>query len=109
MGTINYSVLRNELVRDPIELGYNGMTPEEIVILINDKQFSESALFDENGVQVFYSASKTFTSTIYGGTTIPMAGAAAKPPYTKQIKRSRAELLFGYDVIITVDDIDLAR
>ncbi|MFX8481539.1 hypothetical protein ABTL74_19495, partial [Acinetobacter baumannii] len=34
-------------------------TPEEIAELINEKQFSESAMFDANGNQIFYATGKT--------------------------------------------------
>ncbi len=103
MGTINYTILKKELSRDPIELGYSGKTKEEIVSLINEKLFSESALFDKNGVQVFYADGKTSS----GSTSASLA--ISEYFTTKQIKRSRAELLFGYETVITVDDINLTE
>jgi hypothetical protein len=102
MSKINYTILRNELVRDPIELGYHGKTPEEIVKLINQKQFSESAMFDESGKQIFYAVTKTTAPPVIMQLNMTKM-------MSQQIKRSRAELLFGPTTQITVDDIDLAR
>lgn len=102
MSKINYTILRNELVRDPIELGYHGKTPEEVIKLLNNKQFSEAAMFDENGKQIFYAVTKTTAPPV-----TPQLNAAKM--LSQQIKRSRAELLFGPMTQITIEDIDLAR
>jgi hypothetical protein len=106
MGTINYAVLRKELIRDPIELGYSNKTPEKIVELINQKQFSEAAMFDAAGNQVFYAVSKTSTG---GSITNSAPQLLAMTNEMQLIKRSRAELLFGTDTYVSVEDIDLAR
>jgi hypothetical protein len=104
MSKINYTILKKEITRDPIELEYHNKTLEEIVAIMNDRQFSEAALYDENGAQIFYATGKTSTDLFMNKNDVSSVDV-----YPNQIKRSRAELLFGPDTVIEKEDIKLAN
>lgn len=95
MSTVNHTILKNELYRDPLEIGYKSLSFDEIAAMLNVKQFSEAALFsDTQAAQIFYVTAKM--------------QQIALGIHAQQVKRSRAELLFGNDVVVTAEDVRLS-
>ncbi len=93
---INYITLSNELERDPQEFGYHTMSVDEIVEALNKKQFFHTELIP--------GSDGAAGITILGAKQIQTIGLNI----VQQVERSRAELLFGPDTIITSEDISLA-
>jgi hypothetical protein len=100
---IDYQALKQEIVRDPQRLGYNGLDPEGVAARLNLRQFYQSDLIshrDQDRVakaqNVLYVTTESSKFSVFGlrvGETT---------------KRSRAEVLFGAGTVVTTDDVDLA-
>lgn len=112
---INYLVLRREIKRDPQELGYANMSPEDLLATLNDKRYFQSELDPNQRANLIYGATAP-TVTDPGPGPIPLPTTATTQTKValwgmnllRQVKRSRAELLFGEDIIITMEDIQTA-
>jgi hypothetical protein len=99
MGKVNYTVLGNEIVRDPLELGYQYLNRTQIIEIINKPQFSEATInTDSENIR-------------HAVTKVTLSKTSAKLAFlnvTDFVKRSRAELLFGPGTVITLEDLRLA-
>lgn len=104
-------ILRQELTRDPQDIGYDKMTHTEVVNSLNDKQFYQTEMMANKQTELQESffdnilyATKTVTFTDVTSTQIGLFGLKI----AQQVKRSRAELLFGPDTLVTEQDIRFA-
>lgn len=101
---VNYKTLKQELQRDPQEFGYAKMTPELVARTLNDKQFyqTEFPSHRDNDARpvnpwgVMYVTSKIAETASFSFSV------------NTQVRRSRAELLFGPGIEITEEDVELA-
>jgi hypothetical protein len=101
---INYIILKNEIARDPQDFGYVTMTPEEVVAILNKKQFNQTKIVSD-------------TNLLNVGPTVPIPTEGTATTISKmsviglnvitQEKKSRAELLFGDGTVVTLEDINL--
>lgn len=98
-------ILRQEITRDPQGVGYATMDHAKIVEYLNQKQFYQTEMMADQQAEM----NESFFDNILYATkltdvTINLFGLKI----AQQVKRSRAELLFGPDTLVTEQDIRLA-
>jgi hypothetical protein len=105
-------ILRQEITRDPQDVGYSQMTHEEMVKLLNHKQFYQTEMMADKQAELQESF---FDNILYVTKSVQVNSTDFTFPanlfglkIAHQVKRSRAELLFGPDTVVSEQDIRLA-
>lgn len=99
-------ILRQEITRDPQEVGYMNMTHTEVAKALNEKQFFQTEMMVDKQAEMQESFFDNILYITKSTVTAELGLFGLK--IANQVKRSRAELLFGPDVLVTEQDIRLA-
>lgn len=97
-------ILRQEITRDPQNAGYATMTHTEIAAFLNNKQFYQTEMVANKQAELQESYFDNILYITKTEVTVNLFGLKV----AEQVKRSRAELLFGPDEEVTEQDVRMA-